>query len=70
MENSKKKNYSKYTTKKDEALSSQSRRDLFKKVAWSAPVLTVMGQLLKPEKLHADGTRGPDGPPGGGWQHW
>jgi len=67
MENSKKKNYSKYSTKKDGTLPSQSRRDLFKKVAWSVPVLTAMGQLVKPEKLHADGTGGPPPPPGGGW---
>ncbi|MCF6205424.1 MAG: hypothetical protein L3J47_00830 [Sulfurovum sp.] len=45
------------------------RRDFLKKVAYSAPVLIVMGQLAKPEKVHADGTGGPGGPPdwAGGW---
>lgn len=42
-----------------------SRRSFLKKSAYSAPVLMAMGQLAKPTLTHADGTGGPEGPPGG-----
>lgn len=42
-----------------------SRRSFLKRSAYSAPVLMVMGQLAKPTLTHADGTGGPEGPPGG-----
>ncbi len=42
-----------------------SRRIFLKRSAYSAPVLMAMGQLAKPTLIHADGTGGPDGPPGG-----
>ena len=42
-----------------------SRRSFLKRSAYSAPVLMAMGQLAKPTLTHADGTGGPEGPPGG-----
>jgi len=30
------------------------RRSFLKKAMWSAPVLTAMGQMLKPSSLHAE----------------
>ncbi len=42
-----------------------SRRSFLKRSAYSAPVLIAMGQLAKPTLTHADGTGGPEGPPGG-----
>jgi hypothetical protein len=42
-----------------------SRRGFLKKAAYSAPVLMLMGQLVKPVDVHADGTGGPEGPPNG-----
>lgn len=47
-----------------------TRRAFLKKAAYSAPVLMVLGQLAKPTTIHADGTGGPDGPPGDGWATW
>ena len=46
----------------------EKRREFLKKVAYTAPILLTMGQLLKPTKVHADSTGGPTGPPTwGGW---
>ena len=41
-----------------------SRRTFMKKVAYTAPTLITLGYLSKAELIHADGTGGPDGPPG------
>ena len=51
--------------KKEELLSNMqkheknkiSRRGFLKKTAYHAPVLIAMGQLVKPEDVHADGTQ-------------
>jgi len=43
----------------------ESRRKFLKKSLYTAPVLVVLGQFVTPDSLHADGTGGPDGPPGG-----
>ena len=45
------------------------RRAFIKKVAYTAPKLIVLGYLAESEKVHADGTGGPSGPPGG-WNPW
>ena len=44
-----------------------SRRSFLRKAAYSAPALIAMGQLVKPTKIQADGTGGPDGLPNDGW---
>lgn len=44
-----------------------SRRIFLKKAVYSAPALATLGQLAKPSKIHADGSTGPSGPPGDGW---
>ena len=31
-----------------------ARRSFLKKAVWSAPVLTAMGQMLKPSSLHGE----------------
>ena len=43
------------------------RRTFLKKAVYSAPALVALGQLAKPSKAHADGSTGPSGPPGDGW---
>jgi len=54
--------------KKLNSKTEEKRREFLKKVAYKAPVLLTMGQLLKPTKVHADSTGGPVGPPTwGGW---
>jgi hypothetical protein len=43
------------------------RRKFIKKLAYSAPVLTILGQLAKPTEVKADGSEveaPPDCPPG------
>ena len=47
----------------------KERRAFMKKVAYTAPKLIVLGYLAQSDKAHADGSGGPDGPPGGigGW---
>ena len=47
----------------------KTRRAFLKKAAYSAPSLIALGELLKPKTLHADGTGGPEGPPGD-WNPW
>ncbi len=42
-----------------------SRRNFLKKSVYSAPILIALGQFIKPTSVYADGTGGPDGPPGG-----
>jgi len=41
------------------------RRIFLKKLAYSAPVVTLLGQLAKPIQSKAGGSQ-PDPPPGGG----
>ncbi len=43
----------------------KTRRTFLKKLVYSAPLLVEMGQFVKPTHAHADGTGGPEGPPGG-----
>lgn len=47
-----------------------SRRIFLKKAAYSTPVVFTLGQLTNPSKVHADGSMGPSGPPGNGWNPW
>jgi hypothetical protein len=42
------------------------RRCFLKKALYHTPVLYTLGHLVRPSPVHADGTGGPDGPPGGG----
>jgi len=46
------------------------RRQFLKRAVYAPPVLMVLGELVKPTRLHADGTGGPDGPPDDGWADW
>ncbi len=41
----------------------KSRRNFLKKSLYTAPVLVALGQFVT-SPLHADGTGGPEGPPG------
>ena len=52
-------------TNKNVEKKENSRRTFLKKVAYTAPIILTLGQLVKPTKVHADsGT--PPGPPGWG----
>jgi hypothetical protein len=54
------------TIEKNEiADTSSNRRDFLKKAAYSAPVLLLLGQLVKPTKAQAD-SGDPVGPPNWG----
>lgn len=59
------KTVSKQLTEKSNDEQIVSRRTFMKKVAYTAPTLITLGYLSKAELIHADGTGGPDGPPGG-----
>jgi len=57
------------TTKVSSTEPEKDRRAFIKKVVYTAPKLIVLGYLSKNDKVHADGTGGPVGPPGG-WNPW
>ncbi len=41
----------------------KKRRDFLKKVVYNTPTIFVLGGLLKPTDIHADGSGGPPPPP-------
>jgi len=45
--------------------SESSRRKFLKKIVYTTPTLTVLGQLAKPGQVRADPSGDPAGPPGG-----
>lgn len=54
----------KSTTQKNNEKKKDSRRIFLKKIAYSAPTIIIIGELLKPQSAHADYSGGPVGPPG------